>query len=73
VRFFWAKEIKAKYTYKEIFFIYGRKCLSRKAAQNWKEKFSQRLSKVSDDARPGRPVGIATKNNCAAAGNVDSS
>jgi hypothetical protein len=35
--------------------------LSRKAVPNWIEKFRQGRSKVADDARPGRPVEIATE------------
>jgi transposase len=35
--------------------------LSRKAVHSWVEAFSQGRSKVSDDARPGRPVEIATE------------
>jgi hypothetical protein len=35
--------------YKEMFPLYGGKCLSRKAVHNWVEKFSQGRSKVSDD------------------------
>jgi transposase len=35
--------------------------LSRKTVHNWVEKFSQGRSKVADDARPGRPVEIATE------------
>jgi hypothetical protein len=36
-------------TEEEIFSVYGGKCLSRKAVQNWMEKSSQGRSKVSDD------------------------
>jgi hypothetical protein len=35
--------------------------LARKAVDNWVDKFSQGCSKVLDDARPGRPVDIATE------------
>jgi transposase len=34
-------------------------CFSRKAVHNWAKKFSQRRSKVVNDALPGRPVEIA--------------
>jgi hypothetical protein len=34
--------------------------LSRKAAQNWVEKFSQGRSKVADDARPSVEVAETT-------------
>jgi hypothetical protein len=46
-----AKELNAKDIYKELFPVYGGKCLSRKAVPNWVEKFSQGHSKVADDAR----------------------
>jgi hypothetical protein len=32
-----------------MFPVYGGKCLSRKAAHSWAEKFSERRSKVADD------------------------
>jgi hypothetical protein len=35
--------------YKEMFSVYGGKCLSRKAVHNRREKFSQGRSKVADD------------------------
>jgi transposase len=35
--------------------------LPRKAVHNLVEKFSQGRSKVADDARPGRPVELATE------------
>jgi hypothetical protein len=44
-----------------MFPVYGGKCLSRKAVHKWVEKFSQRRSKVADDARPGHHVEIATE------------
>jgi hypothetical protein len=47
VRFLWAK-----YIHKEMFPVYGGKCLSRKAVLNWIEKFYQGSSKVTDDTRP---------------------
>jgi hypothetical protein len=45
--------------HKEMFPVYGWKCLSRKAVHNWVEKFFQGHSVVTDDARPGHPVEIA--------------
>jgi hypothetical protein len=45
----WAKDLNAKDIHKEIFPVYGGKCLSRKAVHNWVEKFSQGHSKVTDD------------------------
>jgi transposase len=44
-----------------MFHAYGGKCLLHKAVHNWVEKCSQGRSKVADDARPGRPVEIATE------------
>jgi hypothetical protein len=35
VRFVWAKGLGAKDIYKEVFPVYGGKCLSRKAVCNW--------------------------------------
>jgi transposase len=35
----------------------------RKAVHNWVENFSELPSEVRDDARPGRPVKIATEEN----------
>jgi hypothetical protein len=55
------KGLDAKDSHKEMFPVYCVKCLSRKAVHKKVEKFSQALSKVADDARPGRPVGIATE------------
>jgi hypothetical protein len=45
----WAKGLNAKDIHKEIFTVYGGKCLSRKAVHNWVEKFSQGRWKVADD------------------------
>jgi hypothetical protein len=38
VRFLWAKGLNAKDIQKEMFPVYGGKCLSRKAVHNWIEK-----------------------------------
>jgi hypothetical protein len=46
----WVKGLNAKDIHKEMFPVYGGKCLSRKAVHSWVEKFSQGLSKVADDA-----------------------
>jgi hypothetical protein len=35
VRFLWAKGLNAKDIHKEMFSVYGGKCLSRKAVHNW--------------------------------------
>jgi hypothetical protein len=50
VCFLWAKGLNEKDIHKEIFPVYGGKCLPRKAIHNWVEKFSQGHSKVADDA-----------------------
>jgi hypothetical protein len=54
------KGFHTKDIHKEIFPVYGGKCLSRKAVHNWVEKFSQGLSKVASDARPGAEVAETT-------------
>jgi hypothetical protein len=46
--------------HKEMFPVYGGKCLLRKAVHNWVEKFSLGRSKVADDARPGVEVAKTT-------------
>jgi hypothetical protein len=56
-----AKGLNVKDIHKEMFSIYGGKCLSRKAVHNWVEKFSQGRPKVADDARPGGSVEVATE------------
>jgi hypothetical protein len=38
VRFLWVKVLNAKNIHKEIFPVYGAKCLSHKAVYNWVEK-----------------------------------
>jgi transposase-like protein len=55
-----SKRPDAKDIHKEIFPVYSGKCLSHKTVHNWVNKFSQRCSKIADDAQPGRPVEIAT-------------
>jgi hypothetical protein len=45
----WAKDLNAKDNHKEMFPVNSGKSLSRKAVHSWVEKFSQGLSKVSDD------------------------
>jgi hypothetical protein len=49
-----AKGLDVKDIRKEMFAVYGGKCLSRKAVHNWIEIFAQGL--VADDARPGAEV-----------------
>jgi hypothetical protein len=56
----WAKGLNANDIHKEMFPVYGEQCLSRKAAHNRVEKFSERRSKVADDARPGMEVAETT-------------
>jgi hypothetical protein len=41
--------LNAEDIHKEMFPVYDGKCLSRKAVQNWVNKFSHRRSKVVDD------------------------
>jgi hypothetical protein len=38
----------------KMFHVYGGKCLSHKAVQNWGEKFSQGRSKVAGDEAKAR-------------------
>jgi hypothetical protein len=60
VRFLlWADGLNAKDNHKEIFLVYGRKCLSCKAVATF-EKFSQERSKAADDAHPGAKVAETT-------------
>jgi hypothetical protein len=54
--FLWAKGLNVKDINKEIFPVYGGRCLSCKAFRNWVEKFSQGHWKVQQ----GHPVEIAT-------------
>jgi hypothetical protein len=54
VRFLWSKGLNAVDIHKEIFTVYGRKCLSRKAAQNSVEKFTQGHSEVVDSVEQVR-------------------
>jgi hypothetical protein len=61
VRFLWTKGLNSKDIHKEMFPVYDGKCLLRKEAHNWVEKFSQGRSEIADDARPGRPVETATE------------
>jgi hypothetical protein len=58
--FLWTKGFRAKDIHKEMFPVYGGKCLSREAVHNLVEKFSQERSKVADDAGPGAEVAEAT-------------
>jgi hypothetical protein len=60
VRFFVTKVLNTKDIDKEMFPVYGGKCLSRKAVHNRVKKFCQGCSKVTDDARPGAEVAETT-------------
>jgi hypothetical protein len=60
VCFLWAKGLNAKDIHKEMFPVYCGKCLSRKAVNNWVEKFCEGRSKVADDARPSAEVAEIT-------------
>jgi hypothetical protein len=53
VHFLWVKGLNVKDIHIEIFPVYSRKCLRCKTVHNWVEKFSQKCSKVADDAQPG--------------------
>jgi hypothetical protein len=53
---FVAKGLNTKDISKELFLVYGGRCLSPKAVHKWVEKFSQGRSKVEDDALPGAEV-----------------
>jgi hypothetical protein len=54
VHFFVGKRVNAKDIHKEMFHVYGGKCLPCKAVHNWVKKFSPWHLKVADDARPDR-------------------
>jgi hypothetical protein len=56
VRFLWAKSFNAKNIHKEMFPVYGGKCLLCKAVHNFVKIFSQGRLKVADDARPTAEV-----------------
>jgi hypothetical protein len=58
--FLWAKELNAKDSHKEIFPVYGGKCLLRKALHNYFEKFSQGRSNVANVARPDAEMAETT-------------
>jgi hypothetical protein len=60
-RFLWAEEFNEKDNHKEIFPIYGGKCLSPKAVHNWVEKFFQRRSKFANDARASAEVAVTVR------------
>jgi hypothetical protein len=61
LRFLWAKGLNAKDIHKEMFPVYGGKCLPCKAVHNRIAKFSQGRLRLTDDAQPGCPVKNATE------------
>jgi hypothetical protein len=60
VRFLCARKLNANDIHKEMFPVYGGKCLSRTAVHNWVQNLSQGRSKIADDARPGAEVAETT-------------
>jgi hypothetical protein len=60
LRSLWELGLIAKDIPKELFPVYGGKCLSRKVVRDWIEQFSQERSKIADDARPGAEVAGTT-------------
>jgi hypothetical protein len=61
VRFLWAEVLNAKDIHKDIFPVYGGKCLPHKVFHNWVEMISRGWSKVADDICPGHPAEIVTE------------
>jgi hypothetical protein len=55
--------VGAKDSHKEMFPLYGGKCLVHKAVHKCVEKFSQGLSKITDDARQGAKLLETTLKN----------
>jgi hypothetical protein len=53
VLFLWVKELNENDIHKEIFSVYGGKCLLHKVVHNWVKKFSQRRKSqmMSDQVR----------------------
>jgi hypothetical protein len=56
----WAKGLSVQDIHKEMFLVYGEKCLSRKAVHNWVEKLSQGRLKVTDVAQSDAEVAETT-------------
>jgi hypothetical protein len=46
--------------HKEMFPVYGGKCVSCKEVHNWVQKLSYEHSKIADDAQPGAEVAETT-------------
>ena len=59
VQFMWTKGTAAKDVNKEMLPMYGEHCLSRQAAHNWVQKFSEGQTSIEDEHPVGRPVEIA--------------
>jgi hypothetical protein len=53
VRFLWAKGFSAKDIRKEMFPVYGGKCLSRKAVHNWVANFSLMMKRLKERCGSG--------------------
>jgi hypothetical protein len=51
VRFSWANGLSAKDIHKEIFSLYGGKCLSRKTVHSWVEEVSLMTEEVETEVR----------------------
>jgi hypothetical protein len=66
--FLCTKGLSAKDIHKEMFPVYGGKCLSRKAVHSCGEKFSQGRSKVADDTRQSAKVAETTDKRLYAVG-----
>jgi hypothetical protein len=47
----WAKELSAKDSHKEMFPVYGGKCLTRKGIPNWIEKLFADDEEVETEVR----------------------
>jgi hypothetical protein len=54
VRFLWTKGHNAKDFHKEMFHVYGGKCLSRKAVHNWVANVSLMTKRLKRRCRNGR-------------------
>jgi hypothetical protein len=54
VRFLWSKGLAAKDIHREIFTVYGGKCLSRKADHNWVANVSVMTKRLKRRCGSGR-------------------
>jgi hypothetical protein len=66
-RFLWAKGLDAKHVDKEMFPVYGGKCLSRKAVHNWvtnislmTKRFKRRCGSGRDKSQKTSMLGVST-------------